>query len=286
MNFNEKQSKEIAQFIIKYKAEEEFENDIKNLYDNEISKLSIIHIFALEEILRYGTKGVFNKFIEAKGTYTEAQAADLLDGFIKIFNNDENFKQYKLEQLEYSPETLSSIEMLAFELMGTQKVEENGEQEETVNKLEYDLLNPILYSNDDQTRETIANLFFGELIIQILELPSMKDIKSRQKEDGRIANVDKKFVIEQVKKAICSQGHMSQFKQVVDSRYVKVKMALCLGKGEKAFEQYLKYNTNISSAEILGKQKENNTEYKDKDVKDILNDFVRQKNEHDNKTKR
>ena len=55
---------EIYEFIMRYNSEEEFKNNIQNLYDNEISKLSILHIYALEEILRYGTKGVFNKFIE------------------------------------------------------------------------------------------------------------------------------------------------------------------------------------------------------------------------------
>lgn len=100
MNFNEKQSNEIYEFIMRYNSEEEFKNNIQNLYDNEISKLSILYIYALEEILRYGTKGVFNKFIESKGAYTEDQAVDLFDGFIKLLNNDLNFKQYKMEQLK------------------------------------------------------------------------------------------------------------------------------------------------------------------------------------------
>lgn len=57
MNFNEKQAKEIYEFIMKYNSEEKFKNNSQNLYDKEISKLSILHIYALEEILRYGTKG-------------------------------------------------------------------------------------------------------------------------------------------------------------------------------------------------------------------------------------
>ena len=111
MNFNEKQSKEIYEFIMKYNSDEGFKSNIQNLYNKEISKLSILYIYALEEILRYGTKGIFNKFVDVKGTYTEDQAADLFDGFIKLLNNDQNFKQYKMEQLKKSPETLSAIEM-------------------------------------------------------------------------------------------------------------------------------------------------------------------------------
>ena len=50
---------------------------------------------------------------------------------------------------------------------------------------------------------------------------------------------------------------MLQFKKAIDSRYVKVKMDLLLGKEAKAFEKYLQYNTNISSNEIFGIQKVN-----------------------------
>ena len=89
----------------------------------------------------------------------------------------------------------------------------------------------------------------------MLELPAMKPVKARQKENGRIANIDKPLIIEKIKITILSQNFMSQFKQVIDNRYVKVKMDILLGKGENAFEQYLKYNTNISSNEILGIEK-------------------------------
>ena len=86
MNFNVKQSKEIYEFIMKYNSDEGFKSNIQNLYNKEISKLSILHIYALEEILRYGTKGIFNKFVDIKGTYTEDLAVDLFDGFIKLLN--------------------------------------------------------------------------------------------------------------------------------------------------------------------------------------------------------
>lgn len=47
MNFNEKQSKEIYEFIMKYNSDEGFKSNIQNLYNKEISKLSILHIYAL-----------------------------------------------------------------------------------------------------------------------------------------------------------------------------------------------------------------------------------------------
>ena len=270
MNFNEKQSKKIYEFIMRYNSEEEFKNNIQNLYDNEISKLSILHIYALEEILRYGTKSVFNKFIESKGAHTEDQAVDLFDGFIKLLNDDPNFKQYKMEQLKNSPETLSAIEMLAFQLISTTKSQKKQMHEEMTDELEYDPLNPILYSTDKQIRETLENLFFGEFIHQMLELPNMKPIKVRQKQNGMIANVDKPLIIEKIRGVVFAQGSMSQFKQAVDNRYLKVKMDVLLGKGQEAFEQYLKYNTNISSNEILGMQKDNSEEEVYKFFEDVI----------------
>lgn len=282
MNFNEKQSKEIYEFIMRYNSEEEFKNNIQNLYDNEISKLSILHIYALEEILRYGTKGVFNKFIESKGAHTEDQAVDLFDGFIKLLNDDPNFKQYKMEQLKNSPETLSAIEMLAFQLISTTKSQKKQMHEEMTDELEYDPLNPILYSTDKQIRETLENLFFGEFIHQMLELPAMKPIKVRQKENGRIANIDKPLIIEKIKKVVLTEDSLSQFKQAIDNRYVKVKMAILMGKGEEAFEQYLKYNTNISSYEILGIKKDNTAE----DMYNYFMDMINKQKEQGKKLKK
>ena len=282
MNFNEKQSKEIYEFIMRYNSEEEFKNNIQNLYDNQISKLSILHIYALEEILRYGTKGVFNKFIESKGAHTEDQAVDLFDGFIKLLNDDPNFKQYKMEQLKNSPETLSAIEMLAFQLISTTKSQKKQMHEEMTDELEYDPLNPILYSTDKQIRETLENLFFGEFIHQMLELPTMKPIKVRQKENGRIANIDKPLIIEKIKGVVLTEGSLSQFKQAIDNRYVKVKMAILMGKGEEAFEQYLKYNTNISSYEILGIKKDNTAE----DMYNYFMDMINKQKEQGKKPKK
>lgn len=282
MNFNEKQSKEIYEFIMRYNSEDEFKNNIQNLYDNEISKLSILHIYALEEILRYGTKGVFNKFIESKGVHAEDQAVDLFDGFIKLLNDDPNFKQYKMEQLKNSPETLSAIEMLAFQLISTTKSQKKQMHEEMTDELEYDPLNPILYSTDKQIRETLENLFFGEFIHQMLELPTMKPIKVRQKQNGMIANVDKPLIIEKIKNVVLTEGSLSQFKQAIDNRYVKVKMAILMGKGEEAFEQYLKYNTNISSYEILGIKKDNTAE----DMYNYFMDMINKKKEQGKKPKK
>lgn len=276
MNFNEQQSKEIYEFIMKYNMDEEFKNKIQQLYDNNTYQLSILQIYALEEILRHGAKGIFNKFLQTKGMYTEEQAVDLYDGFVKLLSEDANFKQYKMQQLKEAPETLSAMEMFAFALISNSDRKEQMHEEMT-KELEYDPYNPILYATDNQIRETLENLFFGEFIHKMLELPTMKSIKARQKENGRIANVDKPFIIKKIQSVISGQSSISQFKQTIDSRYVKVKMDLLLGKGELAFEQYLKFNTNISSNEILGMEKDNSAT----DMYHFLMDMIAKRKEQE-----
>ena len=277
MNFNEKHSKEIYEFIMKYNTDDEFKNNVQELYDNNTYRLSILQIYSLEEILRYGTKEIFNKFLETKGAYSEEQAVDLYDEFIKLLSEDINFKQYKMQQLKESPETLSAMEMFAFALVSSSDNQKGQMHEEMTDELDYDPYNPILYSTDNQIRETLENLFFGELIHQMLELPAMKPVKARQKENGRIANVDKPFIIERIQSVISEQNSIFQFKKIIDSRFVKVKMDLLLGKGEHAFEQYIKFNTNISSNEILGTEKDNS----ETDIYNFFMDIINRRKEQD-----
>lgn len=279
MNFNEKQTNEIYEFIKRYNADEGFKNSVQKLYDNNTYKLSITNIYALEEVLRYGTKKIFNKFLETKGTYSEEKAIDLYDGFIELLSKDMNFKQYKMQQLKETPETLSAMEIFAFALISSS----DNQKEKMTDELEYDQYNPILYSTDNQIRETLTNLFFGEFIYQILELPSMKPIKVRQKENGRIANIDKPFIIKKIQNAISNQSSIFQLQKAIDVRFVEVKMNLLLGKEEKAFEKYLKFNTNISSNEIFGIEKDNSAT----DMYNFLMNIINMKKEKDNeKTKK
>ena len=70
MEFNERQSKLVQDFIMKYNLEEEYKNSVQKLYDEEPYKLSILYIYVLEEILRYGNKSLFNSFKKSKWSYT------------------------------------------------------------------------------------------------------------------------------------------------------------------------------------------------------------------------
>lgn len=260
MNFNQEQVEYIGQFIMNYNSDEDFKLDSHKKYDSDLKSLSILEIYALEEVLRYGTKKVYDKFLEAKGLMGDDIAAKTYDEFVKLLREDEAFMQYKREQVLYSPSTLSAIEMLAFEIVGMPEEEKvkNEEQEETKEEayqgevLDYDPLNPIRSATEREVRETLENLVIGEFIFKLLEHPAMRAIKDRC-DGGRIANVDKPFIIDRVKAVTSTPEFPSQLKQLVDGAFVKVQMALLLGKSnEEAFAEYLQFNTNISIYEICG----------------------------------
>lgn len=283
MNFSEEQSQSIYEFIMKYNADEEFRNNIQNLYENKVGELSILHIYALEEILRYGNKGVFKQFLEVKGENKEEKAIEVFNSFMDLLKNDESFKQYKMEQLKKFPETLSDLEMFAFKLLSRSQSKKEEMHKELTDELEYDSLNPILFSTDYEIRETLENLFIGEFIYQLLEEPAMKPVKVRQKEAGMIANKDKPLIIEKVKVAFSAPNSMSQFKQIIDNRFVKVKFAILTGKGTEAFDEYKRFNTNISINEVLGIEKD---DFVDK-MYDFLKNMVNERKEQgDSKTKK
>ncbi len=277
MEFNEKQSKIIQDFIMKYNLEEEYKNSVQKLYDEEPYKLSILYIYVLEEILRYGNKSLFNSFKKSKGSYTIEQAVIEYDRFIELLNNDENFKSYKREQLISSPETLSEIEKFALSLMNIQKNNKENVQTKNDVELEYDDFNPIIYSTDAQIRKTLENLLLGKFIHEMLDLPAMKEIKERQKEKGRIANIDKPIIIEKVRSMFSSEKGMQQFELAIDKMYIKVKPSILLGKKEASFDEYLEYNTNVNVSEILGKRKADYQEEMFEYFKDYINQYTRKK---------
>lgn len=245
MKLNQEQSNYITEFIVKYNSDLEFQERMQELYDNDISKLSILDIYALEEILRYGVKGIFDKFIQAKGKDTDEQAVKLFDSLIKLLLDNDQFREYKLEQLELNPEMISEMEVLAFNLIKYKFVKEEAEEVEVEEELEYDDYIGILYSTDKQIRATLGNLFFGQFILEMLEMPSMKEIKERQKEKGLIANVDKGFILSKIEEMLNNEQALIQYKKVIDARYTKVKMNILLGQADTAFNEFIQYRTNI-----------------------------------------
>lgn len=260
---------------MRYNSDEEFKSNVQELYDREVCQLSILDIYALEEILRYGTKGIFSKFLEVRGSYTEEQAIYLFEQFRKLLQEDINFKQYKIQQLVNYPETVSEMEKFVFNLIGKSEQERESLHEDMTDELEYDPLTPILYSTDNQIRETLENLLFGEFVHHMLELPNMKPVKARQRRNGMIASFDKPFVIEQIRNSMTPEI-IEQFKQTIDNRFIKVKFNVLLGK-EVAFGDYLEYNTNIYASEVLGIYKDIEEQEAYEIFKDVIDNLKNSK---------
>ena len=252
MGFSDNQENRINDFIMKYNYDDEFKSFIQNLYENDISKLSIIQIYVLEEIIRYGNKGIFKEFFDKKGDYSLEQAVGLYDEFVSLLKEYPYFRERKIRQFTYFKDTLSEIELFVFELINRSQDRKLNECYSIDKKLEYDELNPILYDTDSHIKETLRNLLFGEVIYEILDASGMKAIKFRQKETGEIANIDKPLIIEKAR-SIISEEYTMVFNRIINKRYIKVKHALLLGKSVEVFNKYLKYNTNISALEITGK---------------------------------
>lgn len=251
MLFNEEQTKTIYEIIMKYNTEFEYRDIVENKYQNNKTELSILEIYALEQVLRYGTDNLFQQFQESVKESSLEQSVKLYDDFIQLLREDENFKKYKLDQFKTVPETLSEIEIFIFKLL-TVKEEKKASQENQA-KLTYDEFNPIRYKTDNQIRTTIENLLFGKFIIKALELPNMQAIRNRQKVPGLIATEDKPLVINEIRKLLFED--LDLYKSKVDEIFCRVKFQLLLGKGEESFGEYLNYNTNISSDEIFDRER-------------------------------
>lgn len=189
------------------------------------------------------------------------ECVEQLDQFLNFYNENESFKNYKLQQYAENPETLSKLEVYVLEKIIKVKIVaekiEDQSVEDSTNELEYDELNPIKFAHEIEIKETLTNLLIGEFIFNILNLPQMAQIKARQKKPGMIANIDKPIIIKTVHDTIINE--LQGIPQAVNQMYAQVKLNLLLGKGEDAFKEFSKFNTNISAREVL--------EYEDKKAK-------------------
>lgn len=276
MKFNEEQTKIIYEFVMNYTGNEEFKNNVEGKYNDEVGKLSILEIYALEEVLRYGTRNLFNQFIETKENLSEEEALILFDNLLTLLIEDESFRDYKLMQFREAKETLSTMEIFAINLIHKEEKQDESVEKESTVELEYDNLNPIRFGTDRQIRETIENLLFGQFILKSLELPAMFEIKSRQKEKGLIANSDKPIIIEEIRKLLAADPKL--YENAVNNYFVKIKFQVLLGKEEASFGELLDYNTNISADEIFGREKDTTEEDALKFFQDMVNKIKNEKN--------
>ena len=249
MKFNMEQQQQIYEFIMKYNSDENFKDKVEELYFENPGMLSILEIYALEEIIQFGNNGIYKSLLELQENNVEETTFEDINTFLHLFNEDENFRNLKIQQFTENPESLSKLEIFAMTVIIKAQLEPEDLHEKLTDNLEYDELNPIKYSTDEEITETLTNLLFGQFIHQVLELPEMEPIKVRQKQSGMIANIDKPIIIDAVSKVI--PGTLEQVNQIVEQRFVSVKFNILLGKKEEAFSQYSMYNTNVSSKEIF-----------------------------------
>lgn len=276
MKFNEEQTKIIYEFVMNYTGNEEFKSNIEENYNNEVERLSILEIYALEEILRFGTRNLFNQFLETKENLSEEEAIVLFDNLFTLLREDESFRDYKLMQFREAKETLSAMEIFAINLIHKEEKQEKTAEKESTIELEYDELNPIRFGTDRQIRATIENLLFGQFILNALELPTMSEIKSRQKESGLIANSDKPIIIEEIRKLLAADPKL--YENAANNHFVKIKFQVLLGNKEASFGELLDYNTNISADEIFGREKDTTEEDTLKFFQDMVNKIKNEKN--------
>lgn len=196
MKFLEEQEKQIYEFILKYKSDFKFREEIDRKYFNEQDSLSILEIYALEEILRVGNKSYFIKFVNRlKEKYNKEEIT--VDIIVKNYG--------------------------------------------------YDNKNKILTQTENEIKNTLTNILFGELIFDILDKVKFQEIKFRQKEPGVIANIDKEIIINELQRGF--KYNFDKVSTIVeDMYYFLIKHG---GIDSSYFKKYLKYNTNISSKEIM-----------------------------------
>ena len=264
MNFIKQNEKKITDFILKYNSDENFKEKVERKYFVKPYELAMYEIYALEEILRYGDKNIFNDLKKICDKNKDIKLS-IINDYITLLSNDIMILNYKLEQLRDDPDSLNNFEKDILKIYFNKTLEDlykksYTDPKETHDKLcdemfNYDPLNPILFGSVKEIKLTLINLFIGEAIFNFLEEKEFKPIKLRQKERGLIADIDKEILFE-ILYPLVSEDY-EKIEEMVNNRLIKVLFNIKLGKGEEAFSEYLKYNTNISIEEILeyGKNK-------------------------------
>lgn len=257
MKLTKKQEQELEKFIKNYTNNPQFKKQVQELYQTSPEKLSFLEIYAIEDILRFGTHSIYQNFMKTIGENADSKDINELNYFLKIFQENKEFQKYKLQQFQENKDSLSKIELYALTIILKAKKDSKQTHQDFTNQMDYDPLFPIRYQTDDEIKITLTDLLIGELIHELLELPEMNPIKVRQREPGMIASIDKPTIMEHVLVAI--EDTSAQTESVIMNRFIKAKLNVLLGKREQAFEPYLKYRTNISSKELVKykKNKEN-----------------------------
>ncbi len=180
--------------------------------------------------------------------YFDDNQINKIKKFLNKYNSNLKFKQFAEKVYDKNPEALPLEEIFALE-----EIIRYGNKEIYYKRLEdiknYDELNPILYDNDKEIRQTLTNLFLGYLINLLVEHDkTLEFVKDYKKDNGQILNVHKKYVIQNLLTYI--PEIIKYVSSYVDKYFSHTKFGVTSDEKEYAFA-LLEYNTNISFSEVL-----------------------------------
>ena len=213
-----------------------------------------------------------------------------INNFIMKYYSDGDFKSEKEREYDFEMDKLSILDIYALEIAlryGNKKIYEAFKKAQDVTpeiqfedfmKQLYAEFNPICCSNEQQIIDTIENLFIGEFIHEMLNMPIMRPIKERQGRPGQVSSMDKPYIIKEIQEMLLQNCvTIAQFKQAVAQRVIEVKKDRSPKKRMMTLEPYLEFNTNISASEVLGEFKINDP----KEIQQILDDMARKMQQDD-----
>ena len=144
MKFNMAQQQQIYEFIMKYNSDESFKDKVEELYFENPGMLSILEIYALEEIIQFGNNGIYNSLLELQENNVEETTEDNLEE--NTINADENTSNATVESdeadghydviLQVKPEKVSQIKSQIIDGKKCIIIPINEDEHTTVNGLD------------------------------------------------------------------------------------------------------------------------------------------------------
>lgn len=253
MIFNEQQTKEIENFIYKYNKDTQFKNSKENSYNVDTSSLNILEVYALEEVLRFGNKGIYKEFLSILKSDNLSQEVTNLISYVKLFNNDPEFKSISMMLYFNFLNNINSFERFALSNFCIKKYEI---ERFSIVEDKYDPLNKLKCRTLDELETTIDNLLLGDQIFTLLTYPKYSDIKSRLKDGNMISSNDKNTVIEAVidyrRNMDKKERDYSLRKRLLMKEYIINELKYGMN---DPFYPFKMYNTNISIDEVYEKKR-------------------------------
>lgn len=236
--FTLQQQNEINRILLEYKSNEESRKAIEDKYDTSTYELSIIQIYAIEEIIRYGTKGIYKSYIEINNSNNKIEE---YDDYMKKLTTDIEFSTSKLLHIK----DLTKVELFITSIMLNSVVKKNN----------FELYDPIIEirtSSEKESRETIKDLIIGVLAHIIVECSKTPE-KYKQRNKGQFSPESKKRIIDAMRKDLIAVKIMVEY-----ISYLIFDIEPEENEGSMGFwipiSSWYKFATNISYDEVIGKK--------------------------------